>query len=90
MGNVAAARLQREVTPPIPGTNEIKSEQRLKEQTALAAKTIQAALAGHNRLKYSKRDIAFRGLMTCSHDGCMLTGEVPEKVRLLRLPGHLG
>jgi hypothetical protein len=36
-------------------------------------------LAGHNRPKYSKRDIAFRGLMNCANDGCMLTGDVQKE-----------
>jgi Recombinase len=37
---------------------------------------VQAVLTGHNRPKYSKRDVAFRGLMQCGYDGCMLTGDV--------------
>jgi site-specific DNA recombinase len=45
---------------------------------------VQAVLTGHNRPKYSKREIAFRGLMNCAHDGCMLTGGVKKgEVRLL-------
>jgi hypothetical protein len=32
---------------------------------------VQAVLAGHNRPKYSKREIAFRGLMNCAYDGCI-------------------
>ena len=39
---------------------------------------VQSILAGHNRPKYSKRDIAFRGLMTCAYDDCMVTGEVQK------------
>ena len=39
---------------------------------------VQAVLTGHNRPKYSKLDIAFRGLMTCAYDGCMVTGEVQK------------
>jgi len=31
------------------------------------------------RSKYSKHDIAFRGLMNCAHDGCMLTGELKKQ-----------
>ena len=34
---------------------------------------VQAVLAGHNRPKYSKREVALRGLMNCAYDGCMLT-----------------
>ncbi len=40
---------------------------------------VQEVLAGHNRPKHSKRDIAFRGLMTCAHDDCMLTGDVHKE-----------
>ncbi len=52
---------------------------------------VQAVLAGHNRLKYSKREIALRGLMICAHDGCMLTGDVQkEKYVYYRCTGHRG
>jgi site-specific DNA recombinase len=52
---------------------------------------VQAVLAGHNRPKYSKREIAFRGLMNCAHDGCMLTGEVKkEKYVYYRCTGNRG
>jgi site-specific DNA recombinase len=52
---------------------------------------VQAVLAGHNRPKYSKRDIAFRGLMNCAHDGCMLTGDVQkEKYVYYRCTGNRG
>jgi site-specific DNA recombinase len=40
---------------------------------------VQAVLAGHNRPKYSKREIAFRGVMTCGYDGCMVTGEIKKQ-----------
>jgi site-specific DNA recombinase len=54
-------------------------------------KTVQAVLAGHNRPKYSKRDIAFRGLMTCAYDGCMLTGDVQkERYIYYRCTGNRG
>lgn len=52
---------------------------------------VQSVLAGHNRPKYSKRDIAFRGLMNCAHDGCMLTGEIKkEKYVYYRCTGNRG
>ena len=52
---------------------------------------VQSILAGHNRPKYSKRDIAFRGLMTCAYDDCMVTGEVQkEKYVYYRCTGHRG
>jgi hypothetical protein len=35
--------------------------------------------AGHNRPRYSKREIAFRGLTTCANDDCMLTGDVQKQ-----------
>ena len=52
---------------------------------------VQEVLAGHNRPKHSKREIAFRGLMTCAHDDCMLTGDVQkEKYVYYRCTGNRG
>jgi site-specific DNA recombinase len=52
---------------------------------------VQAVLAGHNRPKYSKREVAFRGLINCAHDGCMLTGDVQkEKYVYYRCTSHRG
>jgi len=52
---------------------------------------VQTVLAGHDRPKYSKRDIAFRGMMNCAHDGCMLNGEVKkEKYVYYRCTGNRG
>jgi site-specific DNA recombinase len=52
---------------------------------------VQAVLAGHNRLKYSKREVALRGLMNCAHDGCMLTGDIQKKKYVYyRCTGHRG
>jgi site-specific DNA recombinase len=52
---------------------------------------VQSILAGHNRPKYSKREIAFRGLIRCAHDGCTLTGDVQkEKYVYYRCTGHRG
>jgi site-specific DNA recombinase len=63
-------------------------------QLFIAPKTfarVQAVLAGHNRPKYSKREVAFRGLMNCAHDGCMLTGDVQkEKYVYYRCTSHRG
>jgi hypothetical protein len=39
---------------------------------------VQSVLNGHNRPKYSKHEIAFRGMLTCAHDGCMVTGEIKK------------
>ncbi len=38
----------------------------------------QAVLHGHNRPKYRKHDIAFRGLLTCAHDDCTVTAELKK------------
>ena len=38
----------------------------------------QSVLQGHNRPKYRKHDIAFRGLLTCAHDHCTVTGEIKK------------
>ena len=35
-------------------------------------------LHGHNKPKYSKHAIAFRGLLTCAHDDCTVTGELKK------------
>jgi site-specific DNA recombinase len=52
---------------------------------------VQEVLAGHNRPRYSKRDVAFRGLMTCANDGCQLTGDVQKgKYVYYRCTGYHG
>jgi site-specific DNA recombinase len=52
---------------------------------------VQMVLSGHNRPKYSKREIAFRGLMSCAYDGCMVTGELKkEKYVYYRCTGRRG
>jgi DNA invertase Pin-like site-specific DNA recombinase len=52
---------------------------------------VQEVLTGHNRPKYSKREIAFRGLLSCAHDGCMLTGDVQkQKYIYYRCTGNRG
>jgi site-specific DNA recombinase len=52
---------------------------------------VQAVLTGHNRPKYSRKDIAFRGLMTCAYDDCMVTGEIQKgKYVYYRCTGHRG
>ena len=38
----------------------------------------QSILNGHNRPKYGKQDIAFRGMLTCAHDDCAVTGEIKK------------
>src|ERR1700687_1426321 len=67
-----------------PGTHPVFVKRELFDQ-------VQAVLSGHNRPKYSKREIAFRGLMQCAYDGCMLTGDVQkEKDVYYRCTGHRG
>jgi site-specific DNA recombinase len=52
---------------------------------------VQSILGGHNRPKYSKREVAFRGLMTCANDGCALTGDIQKKKYVYyRCTGHRG
>ncbi len=52
---------------------------------------VQLVLSGHNRPRYSKREVAFRGLMTCANDDCMLTGDVQKKKYVYyRCTGHRG
>ena len=52
---------------------------------------VQDVLAGHNRPRYSKRGVAFQGLMTCANDGCQLTGDVQkEKYVYYRCTGNRG
>jgi len=47
---------------------------------------VQTILAGHNRPKYSKREIAFRGLMNCAYDGLYAHRRHSEtEIRLLPL-----
>jgi site-specific DNA recombinase len=39
---------------------------------------VQDVLNGHNRPKYRKHTIAFRGLLTCAHDQCTVTAELKK------------
>jgi hypothetical protein len=67
-----------------PGTHPLFVSRKLFDQ-------VQTVLAGHNRPKYSKREIAFRGLMQCAYDGCTLTGDIQkEKYVYYRCTGHRG
>jgi site-specific DNA recombinase len=40
---------------------------------------VQAVLDGHNRPRYQKHIFAFRGLLTCAFDDCMLTAEMKKQ-----------
>ena len=51
----------------------------------------QLVLRGHNKPKYGKRNIAFRGMLTCAHDNCTVTAEVKKgKYIYYRCTGHRG
>ena len=51
----------------------------------------QAVLYGHNRPKYGKQDIPFRGMLTCAHDQCTVTGELKKnKYVYYRCTGYRG
>jgi site-specific DNA recombinase len=52
---------------------------------------VQDVINGLNKPKYSKRDVAFRGLLTCAHDNCVVTAEVKkEKYVYYRCSGGRG
>lgn len=52
---------------------------------------VQSVLGSHNRPKYSKQEIAFRGIMRCAYDGCMVTGDVQKgKYVYYRCTGNHG
>ena len=52
---------------------------------------VHAILHGYHKPKYRKRDLAFRGILTCAHDGCMVTGELKkEKYAYYRCSGGRG
>jgi site-specific DNA recombinase len=40
---------------------------------------VQEVLHGHNRPRYKTHDFAFRGLLTCAFDDCMVTAEIKKK-----------
>ncbi len=51
----------------------------------------QAALSGHNRPKYGKHELAFRGMLTCAHDDCAVTAELKKnKYVYYRCSGYRG
>jgi site-specific DNA recombinase len=39
---------------------------------------VHAILHSYNKPKYRKHDIAFRGMLTCAHDGCTVTAELKK------------
>lgn len=67
-----------------PGTHPLFLDQSLFKQ-------VQSVLASHNRPRYSKRQIAFRGMLRCAYDGCIVTGDVQkEKYIYYRCSGNHG
>ncbi len=52
---------------------------------------VQEVLAGHNKPKYRKQEIAFRGLLTCAQDHCAITAERKKgKYVYYRCTGYRG
>jgi len=52
---------------------------------------VQAVLNGHNKPKYRKLDVAFRGMLTCAHDNCTVTAELKKnKYVYYRCSGYRG
>lgn len=59
--------------------------------TAKLFAQVQSVLDGRSRPHYSKHDLAFRGLLTCAHDNCMVTAELAKaKYVYYRCTGHRG
>lgn len=53
--------------------------------------SVQSTLKGHNKPKYRKNDIPFRGLLKCAYDDCTVTGELKkEKYIYYRCTGYRG
>ena len=53
--------------------------------------SVQNVIRGHHKGKYRKHDIAFRGLLTCAHDGCTVTAELKKgKYVYFRCSGYRG
>jgi len=52
---------------------------------------VQQAFSQHNKGKYQKHEIAFRGLLSCAHDECTMTAEKKKgKYVYYRCSGHRG
>ena len=53
--------------------------------------TVQAIMRGHNKGKYRKNDIAFRGMLRCAEDGSTVTAELKKgKYVYYRCTGYRG
>ena len=70
------------------------TEYRGKHQPIISPQLFDAAQAvmhGYNKGKYGKRDIAFRGMLTCAHDDCTVTAELKKgKYVYYRCSGYRG
>jgi hypothetical protein len=52
---------------------------------------VQTVSRGHNKPKYQKHEFAFRGLLTCAYDDCLVTAEIKKgKYTYYRCTGHRG
>jgi len=52
---------------------------------------VQTVFQGRNKLKYRKHDFAFRGLLTCAYDNCLVTAEIKKaKYTYYRCTGSRG
>ena len=52
---------------------------------------VQRAFRQHHKGKYGKHEIAFRGLLTCAHDGCTMTAVLKKgKYVYYRCSGYRG
>jgi site-specific DNA recombinase len=66
------------------GTHEVFIAKDLYER-------VQVVLRGHNKPKYGKQEIAFRGLLRCAHDNCAITAERKKgKYVYYRCTGYRG
>jgi site-specific DNA recombinase len=64
-------------------------------QTPLVDRTlfgqVQSVFHGRNKPRYRKHDFAFRGLLTCAYDDCMVTAEIKkQKYTYYRCTGSRG
>ena len=52
---------------------------------------VQSLSGGYNKPKYGKRDFAFRGLLNCAYDNCLVTAELKKnKYTYYRCTGYRG
>jgi site-specific DNA recombinase len=52
---------------------------------------VQAVFRGHNKPKYRKHEFAFRGLLSCAYDNCLVTAELKkDRYTYYRCTGYRG